>query len=1011
MSRPDNTRFGPASEVILCSLWWGSLAGFLELANWKLHNVLVHFPLLLGPKTLWLAPVVTIAAFATVGTMWGVLAFLGRGTYIRDLAFFSFAFLLTANFIATYRQVHIVAGALFAIGVSLLVTRVVHLYPTWVALVRRSALPCVAASLLWSAGWFVGLKLKEELQIQALPPPPETAPNVILIVWDTVRAQSLSTYGYGQNTSPNLSRLAEEGILFEMAVAPASWTLPSHAAFLSGVWADELKGGWNGKLDSHIRTVAQAFSENGYVTAGFVANQLFCSRVNGLHRGFIHYEDFEDPATEWLVSIGLGRRFVTSPRAQALFGLRNFWGRKNADRLTKDFLRWVDKRGQRPFFAFLNFFDAHQPYFAPPPFDEMFGPASWREGIRYDLELRYGTVVDPENLTPEQQQGERNLYDGALAYLDSQLGTLAKGLAARGLLENTVLVVTSDHGEHFGEHGLRDHGNSLYRALLHVPLVLRLPKAAYGGTRVDAPVSLTDLPATLLDLAGLPPSLPGRSLAWRWQNDPSQNSPPVSPPEPVYASLRPLTPPLKGDFFMDAVIEHCWWYIHDYRGGEELYNWRVDPEEKDNLALKPEFSDRLHFLRQAIKDRAPRSAAAAFPKKADLRVGVRSNTSPGLRGLSRVSPVVGEFVVLLGLLGLAQLLHLVAVLSWTRWRTVRGRYFALSKSARLRFRRTLQLHKNLLTPAIAVLRRLGPIRLEKATFHYRGVAGPKGSCSPSTFQAASRYRPQSCDVFVVTQLRCGTTWMQQLVYQILMRGSNDIAASGRALGAVSPWLESYWTIPPAEAPRVGIAPTYRIIKTHLPVELCPFSPEARYIYVARHPVDCFASCLDFLQANVGPFRLSVEDTLRWFCSEHYMWWTPWPRHVAAWFDRAKKERNVLFLTYEEMCRNLPEVITHVAAFLGVEELGANETERILHHASFFYMQAFPEAFEMYPPHLFQDPEFLFRRGRPGRGEYLPPEVKNTILDFCRHVLGRQTADLSLFYPELQAPQREHATTS
>src|SRR5262249_3466064 len=145
-------------------------------------------------------------------------------------------------------------------------------------------------------------------------------------------------------------------------------------------------------------------------------------------------------------------------------------------------------RPQKPFFAFLNYFDAHGPYLPPPPFNRKFGDG----GPQPDLMVR-------RTWSPQEIQRSIDAYDGALSYLDEQLGILLDKLKNQHLLENTLIVVTSDHGEQFGEHGLFDHANSLYRPLLHVPLVISYPPRVPASIRISHPVTLVNLPSTILD--------------------------------------------------------------------------------------------------------------------------------------------------------------------------------------------------------------------------------------------------------------------------------------------------------------------------------------------------------------------------------------------------------------------------------------------------------------------------------------------------------------------------------
>lgn len=1007
------------SPVLTWAVWWGLVCGFSELVNQRLHDLLVGWPLPLGPDTLWLCLVVACALFLGCGLVFCMLGALIGTSRAMALAGFFYPGLLVANVVLMYRQIHPIAAGLLAVGAAVATARHMARHPeAWQRLIHRTIGPFVIVAAIWTTGIYLWLSWREVFLTSTLRPPGANFPNVVLVIWDTVRAASLSTYGYGRSTSPHLSRMAAEGILFQMAIAPSSWTLPSHAAFFTGLWPDELQTVWGKRLEADVPLLAEVLRDHGYLTAGFSANQLFCTRIHGLDRGFVHFEDFGTWRTEWLLSLAIGRRVVTSPRLQFLLGREHYWGRKSAAEITADFLSWVDRSPYRPFFAFLNLIDAHQPYYAPGKFEEMFGPRSLRNGIRYDAELRHAIVVEPERHSALQCRGEQDAYDGAIAYVDFCLGVLVEGLTARGLLESTIVIVTSDHGEHFGEHGLRDHGNSLYRAVLHVPLVLRLPGRAEAGAKVAVPVSLADLPATVLDLVGLPGKLPGTSWRPLWENLKGQHSSTLDQ-LPVYAVLRPLIPPLQGNFFLDAVVFDRWWYIRDNSGGEELYDWQSDPQEVNNLARQPEYAEVLAQLRTLLAARKPRRSGAtslAFaadrgpvqPSPNSARLPLQSDRSLKYSVMRGIGRAAYGFGIALGLGLFVQLVHLGLVLAWSRKRCLHGRYFALPLAERRRLKKILQWHRRCLAPTLMVLSRLGEVRLRTATFRYRGVPGPKSSCSPQSFRAASQYRPTSQDVFVVTQLRSGTTWMQQLVYQVLVRGQQELAAAGQTLAAVSPWLESHWTISPAEAPLVGAGPVRRIIKTHLPTQLCPFSPEAQYIYVARHPVDCFASCVDFLRGNLGPFRIRLEEILEWFCSDELMWWTPWPLHVAGWWQLAQKNSNVLFITYEQMAANLSTIAFRVAEFLGVPPLTTEELARVLFHASFAYMRQNQDAFEMAPPHLVREDRSLLPAGRKSRHSDLPSEVVARVLTYCRRVLAAKGISLRQFYPDLDWPSEQGA---
>jgi arylsulfatase A-like enzyme len=420
-----------------------------------------------------------------------------------------------------------------------------------------------------SAGW-----LAQRRQSTASAASPGT-PNVVLIIWDTVRAASLSLYGYERETTPNLERLAGESVVFDNAFSPAPWTLPSHAAMFTGVHPDRLSADWLEPLDDHVATLAEVLGQRGYRTGGFVANTYFAGRESGLSRGFAHYDDFPILSVQQLVrSTALGRRIIRAPRLVKAFDLDPSMELKPARTVTDEALDWITARRDRPFFAFLNYLDAHSPYSPPAKYATKFGTRT------RDERLNFG---DGRRLTPDELQAEVDAYDAAIAYLDDELNRLIVALDSAGILEHTVLVVTSDHGEEFGEHDVYLHGSTLYDRSLHVPLVIRAPFSS-GSTRRGEWVSLRDLPSTILALARIEGSpLPGEPLpvatlpddTTRLERDTMTASVSRRPGVPA------RYPAARGRIV--AVMMDPWKYIRGGNGAEELFDLRADRDERTNL--------------------------------------------------------------------------------------------------------------------------------------------------------------------------------------------------------------------------------------------------------------------------------------------------------------------------------------------------------------------------------------------------------------------------------------------
>jgi arylsulfatase A-like enzyme len=457
----------------------------------------------------------------------------------------------------------------------------------------------VLAGSVFGGDWF---KQRRETR-RALPP--TGSPNVLFIVLDTVRSDRLSLYGYRRPTTPNLERLAENGIRFDRARATAPWTLPSHASFFTGRWPHQLDVHWLTPLRTGAPLLAEYLGSNGYATAGFVANTGYCSYDTGLARGFTYYEDYSVKKLAFLptavfIKETLRRVFELgyadeSGLLDPVTELLKRWfyadARKDASSINRAFLDWLARRPEeaRPFFVFLNYMDAHAPYKLPDGAQHRFGhePRS-----RYEIRLFHEgwDLLDKLTMPKHYLAIARDAYDSCLAYLDEQLGVLFDELERRGLLDDTLTVVVSDHGEGLGEHGLFDHGESLYSTELDVPLLILPTKRSRGQRVVSKVVSLRDLPATIVDLvgqgAGSP--FPGHSMANLWRDsDRSAATASTAFSELLVPNPRNCnqgrSPAYRGPLL--SVADGDYVYIRNLGdGAEELFNRRDDPSELSNQA-------------------------------------------------------------------------------------------------------------------------------------------------------------------------------------------------------------------------------------------------------------------------------------------------------------------------------------------------------------------------------------------------------------------------------------------
>ena len=562
----------------------------------------------LGVTILVLVPGLILALFAWAGRRGGLGVSVGLLSLVGNLDFclrlpigFWAALVLSAG-LAT-QLVRLVRGRL----------------PALLRLLRLT-LPVLAIAWLMLMVGTVGRRVWSEHRSRAaLPRAPDRARNVLLIVWDTVRADHLSLHGYGRPTTPNLERLAARGVRFNLAFSTSSWTLPSHASLFTGRWPHELRVDWTVPLGNDFPTLAEYLGAQGYDTAGFAANVDYCSRETGLARGFVHYEDYPINLHEALIrDTGLGRYLDLTDWAGALGTvLEQCTGRlfdlipranehvKDARAVNRSFLNWLDARPvpRRPFFAFLNLNDAHSPSEVPDRSTAGFG---LRPATNWDrLTLRHWNSLNKATLSREHVRMLVDGYDDCLAFLDRQLGLLLEELKARGRLEHTLVILTADHGEHLGDHLLFFHGCSLYRQLVQVPLVIVEPEVVPTGHVVAEPVSLRDLPATVVDLvgSGQDSDFAGRSLSRFW-NRPYGALLTKSEPllmetgKPLFLINEGREPASKGP--MKGLIAGGMHYIRSGDGSEELFNLEADAIERTNLAGLPGAGESLQSFRAAL---------------------------------------------------------------------------------------------------------------------------------------------------------------------------------------------------------------------------------------------------------------------------------------------------------------------------------------------------------------------------------------------------------------------------
>jgi arylsulfatase A-like enzyme len=572
--------------LIAIAIWFGVCAGMLEgvgllffqRLNWRRWGAMGH----VSKEIIWISPIVDVIFFSLIALVISLAARLyGRFRATQVLVFF-LAFLSVYDWLTLTERLYHVSCVLLALGLATLFGRWFQAHDEAVVKFWRRSVPWTLALWLFVLlGMTAGKRIRERDQLAGLPTPHAGEPNVLVVVIDTLRADHLSAYGYRRSTTPNLDHIARQGVLFENAISVCSWTLPSHASMLTGRYPSDHGmqnaqpmpwSGWDHKSLRGYLALGEALEQHGYRTGAFSANQSYFTSNVGLGRGFIHFEDYFQSPLDMFRHTLYGNEFERiylhrtekSKITRAIRFLR-FSGlldiRKHADEVNREVLAWID-HDRAPFFAFLNYIDVHDQ--APPQ----------------DFKALWGL------------HSEIDRYDSSLNYDDVQIGKLLEALEQRGLTRNTLVIITSDHGESLGQHAMQYHGIALYLEQIHVPLIMRFPGGIPAGMTVTTPVSNASLAATILDMVeGQKQSaFPGVGLDELWKHPDAGSTWPkpiselekndiVIDPDRQARNVEPTA--MDGD--MKSFITPYWHLIVHQALGAQLYDWRHDPGELRNL--------------------------------------------------------------------------------------------------------------------------------------------------------------------------------------------------------------------------------------------------------------------------------------------------------------------------------------------------------------------------------------------------------------------------------------------
>ncbi|MCJ7628089.1 MAG: sulfatase [Longimicrobiales bacterium] len=604
----------PAGRLLLTALGfalWTGLAEQVPIAVARFGGVFVR----VSPDLIWMAPVADAMFFGLVALVLLALRLVWSGAASRPVALGTFAGSSTLALGLLLERLYPAAVLLLAIGVGAQVARKARAKPRRPGLLPSATAAAALLILALTALGKFSVHFERQRIMATLPEAPPEAPNVLLLILDTVRGASLDFLAgsgpaslWGPVRAPTLDSLVLSSVVFEEAIAPSSWTTPSHASMFTGQWPTRLSANWGRPLDAEFPTVANVMAGHGYLTVGVVGNLLYASRETGLSRGFLYYEDYSVSLGQTLLSCAMGRRLLGNSGLRRLVGYEELPNRFTAAEVTDEFLDWQTHHGDRPFFGFVNYFDAHEPYFPPDSVRLQLPPGTRWNDFSYYTGLLTGVHArrnDKWEMTQTEAWVHANAYHAAILRADLEVGRLLMELGRRGVLENTVLIIASDHGEQLGEHGLFEHQNSLYRTAIHVPLLIHAPNDIERAVRIGEPVSLRDIGATVLDLAGL--SVPasgigGRSLSRFWRQAEDFEPASAAGADTVFSVLNPLYEgqsrlPRTQVPVMYSLSDSAHHYILNVDGSEELYAVKEDPGELRNLTETPDFQSVLAAFR------------------------------------------------------------------------------------------------------------------------------------------------------------------------------------------------------------------------------------------------------------------------------------------------------------------------------------------------------------------------------------------------------------------------------
>jgi len=551
------------SDLFVTAAWAAVIFGLLEgvvLLICRAYPAIVA-PYKVSTDALWIAPIVDLVlfSFAAAGLL---LVFKAARKRLGDsqsliVAYGIFFFFGIFAVVSVPKIIHPASAALLSLGLAVVFCRKLRGYESRLTNFLRGRAAWLAALIVTAALGVSGYEWAREFRLfRALPSAPAEAANVLVIVLDTVRYDRF-TRAPGVSLTPRLDQIAAAGVTFENAWSTTSWSLPSQASIVTGRYPHEHGGDWPRlEMEKKYPTLGEFFTRRGYVTGAFSGNASWVT-PEYMGRGFLRFDVYkpEDILRRTAYGRVVGRLLWEVGYHYAGRG-------KKAPEVNEEFLKFLDDYPDRPFFAYLCYMDVNQAFH------------------NRRLNRGFWTIAPAVREVVEA-------YDQGLKTLDRQVGDLFTELAKRDLLKNTLVIVTSDHGESFGaqsadDHDPSGHGTSLYPEQTKVPLFVVYPGKLPGQRKIKATATIRQIPKTITQLLEI------------------SDSPFVGQALPLESGEKNATDQIDAAVLatlkydnqkVQSVIWHPWQYINnlnDPRNGEELYDLARDPTAKNNL--KPKLS-------------------------------------------------------------------------------------------------------------------------------------------------------------------------------------------------------------------------------------------------------------------------------------------------------------------------------------------------------------------------------------------------------------------------------------